>query len=120
PALAAPAACRRTGEELIDALVELHAVDWEEAGLEGFEEAALREVREETGLDCELGEELEPVSYIDEKGRPKLVRYWLMSVVGGQFEPNDEVDDLRWLVPSEATVLLSYPHDRELVESVTS
>ena len=86
---------------------------------ETFEQAALREVREETGLECELGEELEPVSYIDEKGRPKLVRYWLMSVLGGEFEPNDEVDDLRWLVPSEATVLLSYPHDRELVESVT-
>ena len=87
---------------------------------ESFEEAALREVREETGLECELGEELEPVSYIDEKGRPKLVRYWLMTVLGGEFEPNDEVDDLRWLVPSEATVLLSYSHDRELVESVTS
>ena len=87
---------------------------------ETFEQAALREVREETGLECELGEELEPVSYIDEKGRPKLVRYWLMSVLGGEFEPNDEVDDLRWLVPSEATILLSSPHDRALVESVTS
>ena len=84
---------------------------------ESFEDAALREVREETGLDCELGEELEPVSYVDAKGRPKLVRYWMMTVVGGEFEPNDEVDDLRWLVPSEAMILLSYPHDRELVKA---
>jgi 8-oxo-dGTP diphosphatase len=87
---------------------------------ESFEQAALREVLEETGLECELGEELEPVSYIDEKGRPKLVRYWLMSVLGGEFEPNDEVDDLRWLVPSEAVILLSYPHDRALVEAAVS
>ena len=87
---------------------------------ESFEEAALREVREETGLECELGEELDPVSYVDGKGRPKLVRYWMMSVLGGEFEPNDEVDELRWLVPSEAVMVLSYPHDRELVQGALS
>ena len=85
---------------------------------ESFEEAALREVREETGLECELGRELEPVSYVDQKGRPKLVRYWLMEVTGGDFEANEEVDEMRWLVPAEAAGLLSYPHDRELVEGV--
>ena len=85
---------------------------------ESFEEAALREVREETGLECELGRELEPVSYVDQKGRPKLVRYWLMEVTGGDFEANEEVDEMRWLVPAEAARLLSYPHDRELVEGV--
>lgn len=85
---------------------------------ESFEEAALREVLEETGLECELGRELEPVSYVDQKGRPKLVRYWLMEVTGGDFEANDEVDEMRWLEPAEAARLLSYPHDRELVEGV--
>lgn len=85
---------------------------------ESFEEAALREVREETGLECELGRELEPVSYVDQKGRPKLVRYWLMEVTGGDFEANEEVDEMRWLEPAEAVQLLSYPHDRELVEGV--
>lgn len=85
---------------------------------ESFEEAALREVREETGLECELGRELEPVSYVDQKGRPKLVRYWLMEVTGGDFEANEEVDEMRWLAPAEAARLLSYPHDRELVEGV--
>ncbi len=85
---------------------------------ESFEEAALREVLEETGLECELGLELEPVSYVDQKGRPKLVRYWLMEVTGGDFEANDEVDEMRWLEPAEAARLLSYPHDRELVEGV--
>ena len=85
---------------------------------ESFEQAALREVLEETGLQVELGEELEPVSYVDQKGRPKVVRYWLMEVVGGEFQANDEVDELRWLAPAEAVGLLSYPHDRELVEGV--
>lgn len=52
-ALAAPQECRRTGEELIDALVELHAVDWEEAGLEGFGKPTgylERQLRRFTGL----------------------------------------------------------------------
>lgn len=86
---------------------------------ESFEEAALREVLEETGLECEMGRELDPVSYVDQKGRPKVVRYWLMEVTGGEFEPNDEVDELRWLAPAEAVEILTYPHDRELVEGTS-
>jgi 8-oxo-dGTP diphosphatase len=83
---------------------------------EDYEEAALREVREETGLECELGEELSSTSYQDRKGRSKLVRYWLMYPLGGEFEPTDEIDELRWLTPSEAVAQLTYPHDAELVE----
>jgi 8-oxo-dGTP diphosphatase len=85
---------------------------------EGFEAAALREVREETGLRCELVEELTPVEYLDRIGRPKLVRYWLMRSLGGAFEPSREVDELRWLPPREATALLSYEHDRALLETI--
>jgi 8-oxo-dGTP diphosphatase len=85
---------------------------------ESFEEAALREVREETGLECELGDELSPTQYHDRKGRSKIVRYWLMEPVGGEFEPNDEVDELRWLSPDEAAELLTYPHDKELTEEL--
>ena len=59
---------------------------------ETWEEAALREVHEETGYRCHLGEEVGQVSYRDRKDRPKLVRYWAMRVVGGGFEPNDEVE----------------------------
>jgi 8-oxo-dGTP pyrophosphatase MutT (NUDIX family) len=52
---------------------------------ESAERAALREVQEETGLSCQLIEELEPVSYTDNRGRPKNVRYWRMQVLSGEF-----------------------------------
>ena len=85
---------------------------------ESSERAALREVQEETGLSCQLIEELDPVSYTDNRGRPKNVRYWRMKVLSGEFEVNDEVDELRWLSKAEALDLLSYEHDRELVEAL--
>lgn len=87
---------------------------------EGFEEAALREVEEETGVRCRLGRELEPSSYRDQKGRKKLVRWFLMEPLGagGGFEPNDEVDELRWLSLPEAAELVSYEHDRRLLAAL--
>jgi 8-oxo-dGTP diphosphatase len=83
---------------------------------EGWEECALREVYEETGLRCRLLEELSPTFYTDRKGRSKAVRYWLMAADGGAFEPNDEVDELRWVSPAQAAALLTYPHDAELAK----
>ncbi|MQA75066.1 MAG: NUDIX domain-containing protein [Solirubrobacterales bacterium] len=82
---------------------------------EGWSAAALREVEEETGFRCELARELEPVTYRDRKGRRKRVRWWLMRPLSGAFEPNDEVDELRWLGPAAAVELLDYDHDRELL-----
>src|SRR3954463_6244214 len=65
---------------------------------ESFEDAALREVEEETGLECTLGRALGETRYRDNKDRPKVVRYWAMEPsTGGEFEPNDEVDELRWV-----------------------
>jgi 8-oxo-dGTP diphosphatase len=85
---------------------------------ESWEDAALREVEEEIGLRCRLGEELDPVGYRDRKGRAKVVRYWLMEPEGdAPFVPNDEVDQLRWLAPDAAAAELSYPHDVELVRA---
>ncbi len=88
---------------------------------EGFEAAARREVREETGLEVELGEELEPVRYRDGKGRPKIVRYWLMEPVEDTgFAPNDEVDELAWLELHAAAQRVTYDHDRELIAGVAA
>ena len=82
---------------------------------EGFEDAALREVEEETGLRCRLVRELPPSEY-EAEGRPKLVRYWLMEVDADTgFVPNDETDELRWLPGDEALRLLTYDRDREVL-----
>jgi 8-oxo-dGTP pyrophosphatase MutT (NUDIX family) len=85
-----------------------------EAG-EGWLEAALREVEEETGARARPIRELPPVRYRDARGRPKLVRYWLMEPLEGDFSPDDEVDQILWLPEAEASELLTYPHDRELL-----
>ena len=84
-------------------------------GDESPERAALREIEEETGYRCELGEELAPVRYRDREGREKLVRWWRMTPVSGRFAASAEVDELRWLDPEAAAALLDYDHDRMLV-----
>ncbi len=85
-----------------------------EAG-ETFELAALREVREETGMTCRLLRFIGHTDYLDRKGRPKAVAYWVMAAESGFFTPNEEVDELRWLTLEGASDMLSYPRDRELV-----
>ncbi len=82
---------------------------------ETFEVAALREVSEETGMTCRLVRFIGHTEYVDRKGRPKAVAYWVMVPVAGAFAPNDEVDELRWLELERASHLLSYPRDRELI-----
>jgi 8-oxo-dGTP diphosphatase len=68
------------------------------------EDCALREVREETGLDCRLGAEAGTTEYVDSKG------------LRGDFTPTDEVDELRWAEPAAAAELLSYGRDLTLLE----
>jgi 8-oxo-dGTP pyrophosphatase MutT (NUDIX family) len=84
---------------------------------ESEEDAALREVEEETGLRCHLGAELETTSYRDSLGRPKTVRYWEMSVVEGELAPANEIDDARWVSLEEADRMLTYERDRSLLQT---
>ena len=79
---------------------------------ETWDDAALREVEEETGLRCELGREIGRTQY-QSRGEPKEVRYFSMT---SSDEPRaqNEVDEVRWLTFDEAGELLSYVYDREL------
>ena len=88
---------------------------------ESFEEAAIREVREETGLECRIDAELPTSHYIDQDGRPKVVRYWSMDVIGGNdLHPTAEVDEARWLSHTEAREILTHDRDRELLDALTA
>ena len=81
---------------------------------ETWEEAALREVWEETGLRCELCDFLGSTIYAP-GGVPKEVRWWAMSAAGDP-GPSNEVDEVRWATFGEAAELLSYDGERKLVK----
>jgi 8-oxo-dGTP diphosphatase len=84
---------------------------------ESFEQAALREVEEETGLRARLVRELPPTRYSVGE-RPKVVRYWLMAVESDPgFVANDEVDQLRWLSRADAAELLTYDRDKDVLSA---
>jgi 8-oxo-dGTP pyrophosphatase MutT (NUDIX family) len=81
---------------------------------ETWEQAAVREVDEETGLSCEPGEELGRTHYVVLKG-PKEVRYFRMSSAGEAHAQN-EVDEVRWVPLDEARALLTHERDRALLD----
>jgi 8-oxo-dGTP diphosphatase len=85
---------------------------------ENDEDCALREVHEETGLRCELLDELESQSYTDALGRPKFARYWLMRAVGGKFRASHEVDRAVWVPLAGAEEQLTYRRDAGVLRSI--
>ena len=89
---------------------------------ESVEQAALREVKEETGLKCRIVRELAVTSYryrTRNKGRlkPKSVHYFLMEPLSRRIKvPVDEVDRAEWLEIDEAAKRLTYAQDRKLLD----
>lgn len=83
---------------------------------ESWQDAALREVREETQCDVILGQFIGCLSY-SSRGLPKVVLFWHMDLESARpFEPNAEVDRLLWLETEEAMERLSHGNDRELLK----
>lgn len=112
---------RRAGDEVEVLLVHRRGrEDWTlpkgkvEPG-EEEEACAVREVEEETSLRCALGPEIGSVSYADQRGRPKRVRYWSMEARAGEAAAQHEVDAVRWVPLGAALQELTYPRDRELL-----
>jgi 8-oxo-dGTP diphosphatase len=87
---------------------------------ETFEQAALREVWEETGMHCEVIRFAGTTNYTHRKGKPKIVAYYLMNAAAGEFTPNDEVDELVWLSLEQVREHLTWDRDQELFDLVVT
>jgi 8-oxo-dGTP diphosphatase len=87
---------------------------------ESDEACALREVEEETGLRCELDRELASTGYVDARGRPKRVRYWLMRPLPGELDFRHEVDYAAWLSPEAAARRLTYERDLSVLDGLAA
>ncbi len=86
---------------------------------EGDEDAALREVAEETGYACTLGDEVATFRYRDLHGRAKQVRFFRMAIESAlPWAPNAEIDERRWISAADAATLLTYETDRNVLQSL--
>jgi 8-oxo-dGTP diphosphatase len=90
---------------------------------ETLAEAAVREIKEETGLKIKLGVPLTTMTYPLDKTKNKIVHYWAARVsdkalAGSKFKPNDEISEVVWIKADEAFSKLSYQHDRKLLQEV--
>jgi 8-oxo-dGTP pyrophosphatase MutT (NUDIX family) len=91
---------------------------------ETSQQAALREVKEETGLEAEIVALLDTIEYFFRAGDTlirKKVDFYLMTHTGGTLTPQlSEVDDVEWVEFSEAIRRASFASERKLLESALS
>ena len=84
------------------------------------EEAAVREVREESGLEAEIVQPLGDISYWfvwDGERVHKTVSFFLMEAVGGNVEAHDqEMEEVRWFPLPEAVRAAAYKSERDVIK----
>ena len=87
---------------------------------ETIEETALRETREETGIEVEIEAPLSAIRYFFVRGTTrfhKTVHFFLMRPIGGALELHDgEFDEVRWARVGEALALMNHATERSVVE----
>ena len=94
---------------------------WVEKG-EDLEQTAVREVREETGLDAKILRKLGEITYefyskADRSRVLKTVHLFLLECLGGNTDDHDdEVEEVRWFPLGEAVNQLTYKNEREMLE----
>jgi len=90
---------------------------------ETTEQAALRETREETGLQVEIERPIRSIAYFFVRGRTrfhKTVHFYLMRATGGDLDQHDhEFDEVRWTDLEEALRLVTHATERNVLESAT-
>ncbi|MGZ4871372.1 MAG: NUDIX hydrolase [Candidatus Angelobacter sp.] len=87
---------------------------------ESFQEAAMREVQDETGCSCRIGNYLGTISYSD-NGVPKVVLFWKMTLVEDKGARNsEEIGEALWLQVPAAIERLSHAQEKALLSRVGS
>lgn len=93
-------------------------------GAESSAEAALREVREEAGVEAEVVDSLGEVRYWYQRGGrriAKVVEFFLLRYVAGNVDDHDhEVEHARWMPATEALKALTYAGERDMVRQALS
>jgi len=127
---AAGALCWREvdGQLLIAIIHRKRYGDWSwpkgkvDAG-ESLPQAAVREIREETGYKVKLGVHLGKQNYMLQNGAAKEVHYWAAKVTEkalakSTFKPDEEVEKVEWKTPAELEQLLTYEQDKEFLVKI--
>jgi len=87
---------------------------------ETLAETAVRETREETGLQVEIEEPISSITYFFVRGRTrfhKTVHFFLMRPVGGRLDDHDhEFDEVRWVQIEEAPAMMTHATERSVVQ----